>query len=163
MFKATNDELIHAALAGQVVELDPETGLVTIDSHFEAYPDGYLWVAYRGRRLSCHRIMWLAHHPSTPSDLQVNHVNGRRWDNRLINLELVTPSDNVRHGWGAGYVAVSDSGDDHCVPSAWMDEVYALAQKDDVTSEEIAALKSPAQPRQRALFCSSSAFAGRII
>lgn len=32
-----------------------------------------------------------------PSDLPVNHINGKKDDNRLCNLEYVTPSENAMH------------------------------------------------------------------
>lgn len=32
-------------------------------------------------------------------DLQVNHINGIKSDNRLLNLEMVTASENVKHSF----------------------------------------------------------------
>jgi hypothetical protein len=44
-----------------------------------------------------HRIVMHAFVGPCPEGYQVNHINGARTDNRLSNLEYVTPSENVRH------------------------------------------------------------------
>ena len=44
-----------------------------------------------------HRIVWESFNGEIPSGLQINHVNEDKTDNRLENLELVTPSQNVQH------------------------------------------------------------------
>jgi hypothetical protein len=37
-----------------------------------------------------------------PSELEVNHINGIKTDNRLINLEYVTRTENIRHSYKIG-------------------------------------------------------------
>lgn len=44
-----------------------------------------------------HRCVWQAFNGPIPEGLEVNHINGRRADNRLQNLELVTRSGNALH------------------------------------------------------------------
>jgi hypothetical protein len=46
-----------------------------------------------------HRIAWEAFNGKIPDDLQINHRNGIKHDNRLDNLEVVTPSENTLHGF----------------------------------------------------------------
>lgn len=64
--------------------------------------DGYVQVAVydgpRGRRPMAHRIIW--EHVNGPINdpvMEINHRNGRKADNRIKNLELVTPSENQMH------------------------------------------------------------------
>lgn len=37
-----------------------------------------------------------------PDGMQINHINGIKTDNRLCNLEYVTPSENMRHAYRIG-------------------------------------------------------------
>lgn len=46
-----------------------------------------------------HRILAMKFIPNYSKDLQVNHINGIKNDNRLENLEMVTNSENAKHGW----------------------------------------------------------------
>ena len=65
---------------------------------------GYLTVVLRkddnSRANTVHRLVMLAF--VGQSDLQVNHINGIKADNRLENLEYCTPSENVRHAYTNG-------------------------------------------------------------
>lgn len=65
---------------------------------------GYLTVGFaiggknsfkRKKRLSIHRLVLLAF--VGPSDLQCNHKNGIKTDNRLENLEYCTAKENTHH------------------------------------------------------------------
>ena len=59
----------------------------------------------KGRDTVCvHRIIWEAFNASIPANMEVDHINDERTDNRLCNLQLFTPSQNSkkmarRSGW----------------------------------------------------------------
>lgn len=44
-----------------------------------------------------HRVITAAFLGSCPEGLQVNHINGDPSDNRICNLEYVTPKENMKH------------------------------------------------------------------
>ena len=45
-----------------------------------------------------HRLVWEAFNGPIPKGFQINHLNEDKTDNRLCNLALVTPSENINYG-----------------------------------------------------------------
>lgn len=68
-----------------------------------------------------HRMVWMSVHGAIPPGLQINHINRLRWDNRIANLELVTPRGNARHWRDLGYEAIGQR--DDAVPTDWLDRL----------------------------------------
>ena len=61
-----------------------------------AYPDheGFLCVSLHKagdycRPFAVHRLLWRAFHGPIPAKRVISHINGKKYDNRLENLELV--------------------------------------------------------------------------
>ena len=44
------------------------------------------------------RLIWSAFNGPIPEGMQVNHINEDKTDNRLVNLNLMTPKENIN--WG---------------------------------------------------------------
>lgn len=106
MFRNNRRELT-AQRAREHLVYDPSTGIATrkiaasnrvkvgdvIDS-----PDrhGYLRVAIDGQRYRLHRVIWLMAYGAWPTR-QIDHINGRRTDNRLSNLREASREENSRN------------------------------------------------------------------
>lgn len=74
-----------------------------------------------------------------PSKMQVNHIDGDKTNNKLSNLEYVTQSENIKHGFRTGLY--TNMGEQN--PSAklnWdkVDEIRLLAQLKTYTHKQIA-------------------------
>lgn len=65
--------------------------------------DGYRVVRVqidgRAHMAMAHRLVWAVHVGPVPPGEEINHRNGCRGDNRLENLERVSPSRNVQHSY----------------------------------------------------------------
>ena len=57
---------------------------------------GYLQIGIDGIRYAAHRLAWLWVHGSMPKDV-IDHINGKRLDNRIVNLRSVSFSENLHN------------------------------------------------------------------
>lgn len=68
--------------------------------------DGYyrVVIAYNNvkRTYHAHRLVARAYLPNYSNDLQVNHKNGIKTDNRVDNLEMVSLQENIAHSIRTG-------------------------------------------------------------
>lgn len=62
-------------------------------------PEGYCRLRYKNKMLAVHRIVYEKFHKNLRADMQVNHINGVRYDNSKDNLEQLYPSENMRHSY----------------------------------------------------------------
>jgi hypothetical protein len=54
--------------------------------------DGYTRIRINNRLYLAHRLIWIFHHGYCPKIL--DHINGKRYDNRIENLRAATRSNN---------------------------------------------------------------------
>lgn len=55
-----------------------------------------------------HRLMGKTYLSNFREDLDINHINGNKRDNRLVNLECVTRSENIFHAYRMGLSHISE-------------------------------------------------------
>lgn len=58
--------------------------------------EGYLYGKLLGQTELAHRVAWAIHYGEPPPG-EIDHINHRRSDNRIINLRIVSDRDNARN------------------------------------------------------------------
>jgi hypothetical protein len=100
-------------LNGDIFSLNFNQQKYTRKLHSVRKPSGYLQVTLckEGKRLSkrINRIMAEQFLPDFSENLQVNHINGIKTDNSLMNLEMTTPKENMVHAVKLGLHDVKGS------------------------------------------------------
>jgi len=77
---------------------------ITGTNFSEGYIRVYATVAGDEYSSLVHRLIWAQHNGPIPEELEINHKNGIKSDNRLENIEIVTPHKNVLHAHRTGLV-----------------------------------------------------------
>lgn len=87
--------LIHQ---GRIV-VDPPTGVILVDGvpRGISHGSGYQRIFAAGVYMQSHRVVWMYAHGPIPPGHVINHRDGNRRNNRIDNLEAVTPRQNVLH------------------------------------------------------------------
>jgi hypothetical protein len=57
---------------------------------------GYIVIQIEGKKVHAHRLAWFYVHGVWPTK-QIDHINRKRDDNRLVNLRDVTASENIHN------------------------------------------------------------------
>lgn len=60
--------------------------------------DGYVYPMVDGIHKLAHVIIWEMLHGPIPDGLEIDHINGVKWDNRRSNLRLATRQQNKMNG-----------------------------------------------------------------
>jgi hypothetical protein len=71
--------------------------------------NGYKTGRADNKQLFAHRVIWAIVHGEWPPE-DIDHINGDKSDNRILNLRIASRSDNCKNraGWGASrYLGVS--------------------------------------------------------
>lgn len=102
----TKKRLTQARLK-QVLDYNAETGIFVwkintargrIGAHAGVCSTtGYRYMSIDAQRYLAHRLAWFYVHGSWPEH-QIDHVNGKRDDNRIVNLREATPFQQAQNG-----------------------------------------------------------------
>ena len=82
-------------------------GSETITS-YGASEKNYCEVKRNGRRFKLHRLVWECFKGPIPDGYQVNHKDNNKINNRVSNLELLTPSENIRYNYKTNNIKMTD-------------------------------------------------------
>jgi hypothetical protein len=76
--------------------IDPKFGIKAGDIAGSRTKHGYIRISFKRRLYLAHRLAWLYVHGRWPVD-QIDHINGVKSDNRILNLREATAIQNLQN------------------------------------------------------------------
>ncbi len=117
---------------GERVELSQKTGA-------KGYRSVTLRVDGKKTYFYVHRLVALSFLGKPDDNFQINHKNGKKQDNRVENLEWVTPAENMSHARNAGLIEIP-KGEQHykaTLTEQQVKEILELLQDGKITKRGI--------------------------
>lgn len=68
----------------------------------------YQRITYQGKGIQAHRLVWIAFNSLIPYKIQINHKDGKKYNNHPDNIELATNRENSQHAFDNGLNQVSN-------------------------------------------------------
>lgn len=109
MARRINPPSVSVEKLKQLLAYDPATGSITFKVARGPRPagalathrtdGGYIAVMVCGQSYRAHRVAWALAHDHWPTH-EIDHINGERSDNRLVNLREVTSRENAKNQGG---------------------------------------------------------------
>ena len=65
-------------------------------------PDGYWKLCAKRKQYRVHRVIYEMHNGPISADVDIDHINRDRSDNRIENLRLATRSQNIQNAYNRG-------------------------------------------------------------
>jgi hypothetical protein len=99
-------------------------------------------VSVNGQRYLVHRIIWVLEKGYCPIDLEIDHIDGNPFNNRIENLRLATSKQNQRnrskninnktgvHGVGIHTTSNNSGGYNTYIRATWVDKNGKAVHKD---------------------------------
>jgi hypothetical protein len=83
-------------LDGQLIWKNKKDNLAHLNGKVAGcmHKSGYRQIKFGQIMYPAHRIMWIYHNGSIDENMQIDHINGIKTDNRIENLRLVTAQQN---------------------------------------------------------------------
>lgn len=78
---------------------------------------GYLVVRFSGKQWKVHRIIWEIHNGIIPDNMEIEHINHKRDDNRIENLRITSRRVNSMN------IAISSANISGCMGVSWIDRI----------------------------------------
>ncbi len=97
--------MLNQKMLKEILDYNPDTGIFTWkisskkikigDIAGSKHKSGYIRIFYKMKCYKAHRLAWIYTHGKTP--IEIDHINGIRSDNRIINLRNATKLDNRKN------------------------------------------------------------------
>ena len=117
------------------LDYDPETGdIVWINPTYRLprsgtaagspATSGHIRIRFSGTSYAAHRLAWLLHTGEDPGDMQIDHIDRDRANNRFSNLRLATNKSNTDNQEALGYFFHKRSGKWLAQVTHWGKNIY---------------------------------------